>query len=606
MVAKSKCRFLSITVALSAYIFASVLPAVAESISSDEACVRVAAWLRSGAKKSGMRLAAGGNAPNALAHRMRPAAAPSGFVRTCERNGTNLFHLVELEGGGFVAVAAEDATFPIIGFSATDELPDVSREGPFYALVAGAAAENCRNTASVRVASTANPIQSASSIDDLRVAPLVESKWDQKDVVGKKVYNYYTPNGFYCGCVATAMAQIMRFHRYPETAVAPQVFSCSTNGLPVELEMKGGAYDWDNMPLVPSSAITDAQREAIGRICYDAGVAMHMDYAKGGSAAAPVISHEILKNVFGYASAESYFPEDGSISEEIVEKAILANIDAGYPVMLGIWEGESGHAVLADGYGFVDDVLYCHLNMGWSGISDFWFALPQIDAGVYHFNEVGVVVYNIFPDSEGELVTGRVFDPFGAPLANVQVTANMTLTNRTYRQVRSIQTWRDSFAGMETQTTRTTSTGHYAILVPPCLSATAIPVGQSDIWISTNSVTANVLTNSSPFDINLETGNWFIADVGVQCGNSWGNDLYLAPQQIEPPLITDFSFGDDGGEISFTGTPGAACEIEYILSLSPASWQPYASMLMPIDSEKTIRLAPIPNAPSAFFRITSH
>ena len=61
-----------------------------------------------------------------------------------------------------------------------------------------------------------------SSIPDVRVAPLVKTKWGQ----GNSVWNYYTPNNYVCGCVATAAAQIMKYFEWPKTSVEPFIKSC--------------------------------------------------------------------------------------------------------------------------------------------------------------------------------------------------------------------------------------------------------------------------------------------------------------------------------------------------------------------------------------------
>ena len=58
------------------------------------------------------------------------------------------------------------------------------------------------------------------AIDDVRVAPLVETSWGQGVHLVQGAYNYYTPNHYVCGCVATAGAQIMRYWRFPTGAVA--------------------------------------------------------------------------------------------------------------------------------------------------------------------------------------------------------------------------------------------------------------------------------------------------------------------------------------------------------------------------------------------------
>ena len=480
----------------------------------------------------------------------------SGRARTCAENGTNLFHLVALEGGGFVAVAADDAQPPIMGFSASDELPTPGDGNPLWDLLGEDAAMRGRDkgvasprrgrrrgarryvvrdvtiasarraAGQVAKATASARITSESGLDDVRVSPLVRSKWDQKYVGGKATYNYYTPYNWYCGCVATALAQLMRFHVYPTASVTLRTFTCYTNGVATSLTMKGGIYDWDSMPLVPNSSITDLQREAIGRICYDAGVAMRMQYTSDGSGAIP-FEYEPLRNVFGFANAHSYLTDDvtTSLSDSEIRMGILANLDAGYPVLLGIntASGNAGHAILADGYGYADGTLYCHLNMGWSGSYNYWYAIPCISASGYSFSVVSSISFNIFPDRTGELVTGRVTDTSGKPIAGAAVSASMS-----YRQ------------GFRTYTVTTnvltSANGIYFLFAPANRSCT-VTLAATYRGESSTKVTARTSASASPTSVNFATGEYGLPRTGLVIGNSWGNDFVIEVKPFNGILL---------------------------------------------------------------------
>ena len=98
------------------------------------------------------------------------------------------------------------------------------------------------------------------------------------------------------------------------------------------------------------------------------------------------------------------------------------NLDAGYPVILGLTAPEGGHAVLADGYGYNFSTQYYHINMGWSGSHDAWYNLPNINSNP-SFNVIDECVYNIFTSGKGEIISGRVTDEFGNPVRGARVTA---------------------------------------------------------------------------------------------------------------------------------------------------------------------------------------
>ena len=487
-------------------------------------------------------------------HLGKPAGAPTGRMRTFSEDGTNLFHLVELEGGGFVAVAADDSRPPVMAFSPSGELPEEDDGGPLWAMLAadGAAAVDAaagkgdrggkshrrkrhsrrrlsmrehQASPAARAAGTVNRSTASrhSSISDVRVAPLVESKWDQKYVGDKPTYNYYVTNHWYCGCVATAMAQLMRFHKFPTSSVTPQTFTCyisSTNN-PVQLTLVGGTYDWNLMPLAPDSSILDAEREMIGRLCYDAGVSMRMQYSSGGSGAFAPFSHDPFVKVFGYASAESYIM-GSSLSTNDLQNSILANLDAGYPVLLGI--GDPGHAILADGYGYEDDTLWYHLNMGWSGSHDLWYALPYISAGGYNFAYLDSVTYNVFPTQTGQIVTGRVTDQNGNPIEGARVTA---ISNYS------------STAFMTNVTT--SAAGIYSVIIPvPGSKSRSVRLTASYGSNSSTSKSTKIKASSSPYNMNWATAGYYYSDPGLSIGNSWGNDLTINVRAEEPSPVTVF------------------------------------------------------------------
>ena len=150
-----------------------------------------------------------------------------------------------------------------------------------------------------------------SSVSDVRVSPLVKSTWNQSYVIKSGIfsdtkylcYNYYTPKQYHCGCVATAMAQVMRYHKWPLSYVVPKTFSCSVDGIYTNLTINGGYYDWDNMPLTPTYSSSDKARQAIGKLTYDAGVSVGMMYEKSGSGAYMSGVAPALRNTFGYANA---------------------------------------------------------------------------------------------------------------------------------------------------------------------------------------------------------------------------------------------------------------------------------------------------------------
>jgi hypothetical protein len=431
---RAAAHFLSV---LAAFLILGPVASHAAPVSQREALATAGAWL--------------GLSPEAMREQHGALAGTVTPVR--DTTGTVQYYVVDLKPGGFVIVAADDTVEPVIAFSSTDtfkaepghplydmlraDLP--ARLARVHAGRAGRAEQmapgkwRMLRAASARPKLTSQIVYTAGSgsipsVSDVRVAPLVHSKWDQlTSAYGQPVFNYYTPpygagnvNNYWTGCVATMLGQIMRFHQWPQSSVGTASYQITVRNNNEQRSLRGGdgaggSYSWGDMPLVATSGMPAIQEQEIGALLADAGVASHMDYEPSGSGAS--INASVLTNVFHYANAAF---ANGSIGN--LEVAIDANLDAGLPVGLGISGNGAGHAVVADGYGYNASTLYHHLNMGWSGADNAWYNLPTIVAGGYDFNVVNGVLFNVDPKVKGEIISGRVTDEAGKPIAGAQVT----------------------------------------------------------------------------------------------------------------------------------------------------------------------------------------
>jgi hypothetical protein len=279
----------------------------------------------------------------------------------------------------------------------------------------------------------------ASSISDVRVAPLTQTLWSQAsagDYGQVACYNYYTPpygagnlNNYYSGCVATAMAQLMYYYKYPTVSVGTGSFLIQVNGVSQYWNLRGGdgaggSYAWSSMPLSVGTTPPVAQCQAIGALVADAGVAVGMNYGPSGSSAVTLNARDSLVSTFRYSGGTKGYNNTADLGTSL-RGMMNPNLDARMPVLLGI-SGAGGHAVVADGYGYDSGTLYHHLNLGWSGDSTAWYALPTIDTSQGTFTVVHSCVYNLYTNGSGEIISGRVVDQNVVPIPNATVTATRT------------------------------------------------------------------------------------------------------------------------------------------------------------------------------------
>lgn len=455
-------------------------------------------------------------------------------VRTIQAEGNDAFHIVDFAGGGFVVMPADDRVEPVVAFSDEGTLVEDAKN-PLWALLNLDIPQRVKAHRNGRVAK-GNPMKrrgrghrsrhwreptvewrelteaddglqtqktaELASVSDVRVGALIQSKWDQGTSGSRGCYNYYTPNYYFCGCVATAGAQLMRYHKFPTSSVTAVTKSCWVDSEAMNETMKGGSYDWDNMPLVPASvSLTATQQEAIGKLCYDVGVSTRMNWTSDGSGACDAVLAESLVSVFGYANAKNEL--SGSMTEENMENAIYANLDAGCPVLLGIHSSDNvGHEIVADGYGLYNGTVYTHLNLGWSGSYNAWYALPAVSANGYAFTTLSSIVYNVFPDKTGELITGRVLDERDSPIVGAVVKA---------------------VNGSTTQTAVSGANGIYALHVPSGRTW-SLTVTADHCEPATTNVTVGTSSSSTLAALNASTYSWY---QNGSIGNSWGNDIVI-------------------------------------------------------------------------------
>ena len=283
------------------------------------------------------------------------------------------------------------------------------------------------------------------AIDDVRVVPLLETSWGQGVHQVQGAYNYYTPNHYVCGCVATAGAQIMRYWRFPTGAVAVGTFACAVDSVARKFTMKGGTYDWANMPTnYVVGTTTDAEAEAIGKLVFDVGVAVSTSWNASGGGSLTANLPAAFTNAFGYASAAIAGHASGTgLSIDEMKRTILPSLDAGMPCVIGIGGVNTAHSAVCDGYGYHKGELYLHVNMGQSvdatgaKYQNAWYRAPSNNPsadgvsfwpgknGVGEQSWINPVIYNISPTAApgSSVVSGRILDASGNPVSGVKVRA---------------------------------------------------------------------------------------------------------------------------------------------------------------------------------------
>lgn len=458
--------------------------------------------------------------------------------------GQAIYYIVYVEPSGFVIVSADNSIEPIIGFSEDGEF-ETSPDNPLWALVhndLNGRITTTRNSTNppgtvensdisharskwsrfISLAETSEEglsLEGISYLSDIRVIPFVQSQWGQSTVCGENCFNYYCPNNYPCGCLATTMAQLMRYFEHPTMGIGRLEFPITVDDIfetrtTLGGDQNGGPYNWSDMVLKPyfsCGSLTPTQLQAIGALCYDAGIAIHMRYNAEGSGALITDTMYALLDTFMYSNAVMGYNHGNNIGSGLHEM-INPSIDAKSPVLLGIQSElyyDSGHAVICDGYGYNASTIYHHLNMGWNGVYNAWYNLPTIDVDI-EYSSIISCLYNISVSGTGEFISGRVLDLEDNPIANASV-----------------------FAKSGTQNTHSTVTDHKGIYAFDGLDSNA---------------TYRVWVEKDGYIFSRKAVGTGISQNGYgTSGNCWGIDFY--PQIVlNPPSNSPVYVNNDAPE----------------------------------------------------------
>jgi len=277
------------------------------------------------------------------------------------------------------------------------------------------------------------------------VSPLLATTWDQAPY-----YNIFCPgtgsNKSVTGCVATAMAQVMKFWNWPTVGTGAHSYTTSTMSYSMSADFGNTVYNWAGMP----NSLT-SNNAAVGTLMLHAGISVNMNYTSTESGAF-VISLEspysancaefALKTYFHYKPTLQGIPRfgepsgtPGPIAQATWISMIEAELNAGRPV---IYSGSSttagGHCWVCDGYNSSNQM---HFNWGWSGTGpDGYYSVNAIappvlgiGGGGGNFNNDQCIIIGIQPDSFPASSTGnlKMLAHLDCP-TNSQMTYNSSFT----------------------------------------------------------------------------------------------------------------------------------------------------------------------------------
>ena len=237
----------------------------------------------------------------------------------------------------------------------------------------------------------------SSKVEEEEVRPFITSKWGQEDN-----YNFYCPRDLtgsfngraVTGCVATAMAQILYYFRFPESGIGSYQYEYENYGT-ISANFETAHYDYDAMTDEPTKI-----NPAASLLIHHLGVAVDMKYGPKSSGMTNHKAAYALKTYFKLSPKTQYVFRD--TTKLNWDSLIVTHLHQRIPLYYAGWSDtvyNNGHAFVCDGYKKTEIGYWYHFNFGWNGRSDAYFYTNSLRPGGYNFNLAQELIINAYPDT---------------------------------------------------------------------------------------------------------------------------------------------------------------------------------------------------------------
>lgn len=405
------CNKLKKLVLLLVFLFSSILSLEAQTVSEEVAL--------SVAKKFYLA-----NASSAVKKKVAKGKAPVFFniTKQLKQNNDTYFVYNVNENDGYIIVSNEYAVDPILGYADKGHLSTIEKEvSPEFNYLL----EEFQKKIEYVKANPSKTSKRASgkwsnltgktavtSVYTTAVSPLIKTNWGQSPYYNAKCPSDANGQAI-TGCVATAIAQVMKFWNYPAKGVGSHCYTNNSyKGISYGnlcVDFGATTYKWADMPNELNANSTPAQIDAVATLMYHVGVGVDMAYSTSASGAWPTTNNALVA-FFNY-TPDTDFRYRGDMSNAQWSALIKNDLDKGFPVLYTGNNTDTGHEWVCDGY---DMNGLFHMNFGWGGGSNGYFNLDNplgyVNFQACYFNlrpKVGEPI-QVYVKREGVIDTPKV------------------------------------------------------------------------------------------------------------------------------------------------------------------------------------------------------
>jgi len=339
------------------------------------------------------------------------------FIKTEENNSID-YYIFDVFPKGFVIVAADDASEPILAYSneaffdlnvtntgIQDWMDDVANNINYLAK------NNIQPTKEisskwVAYANGENTIQSRSTA----VSPMLKTTWNQSIY-----YNTYCPGGSVTGCVATAMAQIMKYWNYPSRGTGSYSYTDMPYGK-LSADFTATSYNWSAMTNALTSSSTTVQKNAVALLMSQLGISVATQYGTTGSASWVLqldnpggpCAQSAYVNYFGYNSSTILGVKKANYTSATWIAMMKNDLNAGRPIQYEGFGTEGGHTWVCDGYNMFS--LF-HMNWGWGGVDNGYFSINVLNPNGIPLGTNNGAIFGIQPIKSLQEINSNAIEP---------------------------------------------------------------------------------------------------------------------------------------------------------------------------------------------------
>jgi hypothetical protein len=443
---------------------------------------------------------------------------PQPFLKSASIQSEPAFYIFNrTDKPGFVIISAEEKITDIIAWSDQSGICEVN---PSQKLLFDQYTKEIAMAKTLNVSSRA-VVESSQEVTE----PLLRKiEWNQAPAP----YNSFCPKdpatGRTCpvGCVATAMAQVIYYYKYPRFGTGSVTYSSSFGVL--SANFASAEYYYEGMSDQPPVGVLNPD---IAELCYHCGLSLETDYGPYESSAYEGSVATALFKYFKYKQPTSRYMENYTFDawKGLINKEIINN----RPVIYGALDPldpnkpddvAGGHAFILDG--FTNEDQY-HINWGWGGCSNGFYRLNLLtptDCGdIYTFSDLHMMVTGIEPATTFECLLTANKDSLQFEVTGGQRVVNIS-SNTTWK-VMEDASWItvSSLAGTGNLALTITTQSNEGFLdrstdvkLTGCDEDKIIRVSQKgtcSLSLSTDSLTFTVLESTKKIGIN-STSSWMV------------------------------------------------------------------------------------------------